>query len=83
MYSLDAHRVVHSTLDKAFLELDMMMRQGNISASFNNSDRAGALSGFAKEIGDAITDYQVNLSQTSSLVYPNLIATDGLATRYL
>ena len=62
----------------------MMMSQGNISASFNNSDQAGALSGFAKEVGDAITDYQVILSQTPSLVYAtNQIATDGLAIRYL
>lgn len=59
------------------------MQQGNISAFINNSHQAGALSGFAKEVGDAITDYQVSLFQTPSFLYTDLIATDSLATRHL
>jgi hypothetical protein len=54
--------MLHRKLDKPLQELDYMIQQGSISAFFNNANQAGALLGFTKEIGDAITDYQVNLS---------------------
>jgi hypothetical protein len=83
MFRLNAHHIVHRRLDSGLIWLDSMMQQGRITNFFNNSDSAGALSRLLKDIGHAIMEYQVNVAQTRSLVYSDVIAIDGLTTSHL
>jgi hypothetical protein len=78
-----SYDTVHRRLDSPFLRLDSMMQQGRISDFFTKSDQAGARSRLLKEIGDAITDYQVNLVQTRSLAYSEIFTIGGLTTGHL
>jgi hypothetical protein len=48
------------------MKLDLMNRQGILSTLFKNSEKTGEMSGIVKDIDDAITDYQVYLSEALS-----------------
>ena len=76
------HTEIRRKLQEVIRDLAPLEKQGKVEGFFNNSENAAQLGGLVEGIRDAMIEYQVRTSNSSSPPLLTLLP-DFIATRYL